>query len=85
MKKSDSTAGGGHSDNATVLSSSRRSAGSGRARPKKMKRINLHIPWEVYFELCEEHSRLSPKRGVKLLLEYAELGRLARAEHKRCR
>lgn len=85
MKKSDSTAGGGHSDNATTFSSSRHRAGSGRARLKKMKRINLHIPWDLYLDLCEELSRLSPKQAVKLLLEYAELGRLARAEHKRNR
>lgn len=85
MNQSDSTAGGGHSDSATILSSSRRGAGSGCARPKKMKRINLHIPWEVYFELCEEFSRLPPKQAVKQLLKYAEVGRLACAEHKRCR
>lgn len=85
MKKSDSTASGGHSDNATKSRASRDSAGSDCARPKKMKRINLHIPWDLYLDLCEDLSCLSPKQAVKLLLEYAELGRLARAEHKRNR
>lgn len=84
MNQSDSTAGGGHSD-ATVLSSSRHHAGSGCARPKKMKRINLHMPCELYLDLYEDLSRLSPKEAVKLLLKYAEVGRLACAEHKRCR
>lgn len=85
MNQSDLTAGGGHSDNATKSRASRDSAGSGRARLKKMKRINLHIPWELYLDLCEDISRLSPKQAVKLLLKYAEVGRLACAEHKRRR
>ncbi len=86
MKHSDSTAGGGHIDIATKHPTSRRRAGSGRVRPKKdMKRMNTHIPRDEFPELCAELDRLPPKQAVKLLLKYAEVGRLACAEHKQRR
>lgn len=86
MKQSDYTVGGGHTNNATKHPSSRLRAGSGCARPKKdMKRMNTHIPRDEYTELCTELDALPPKQAVKLLLKYAEVGRLACAEHKQRR
>lgn len=84
MEQSDPTAGGCRSYNATTPSSSRRKAGSGCVRPKKnADRFNLQILKDEYPELRGDLDSLSPKQAAKLLLKYAEIGRLACLEHLR--